>query len=130
MLRRMKGDRVEAVVDTGSGTQTFEIVATRAGRRIEITTARGVVEVTEVTRSGTPIRAGRFMANRLIALVEHPAIEGDGARVDVETTRRLSTDVEARRTRAKRDLSAEGARQLTVLGDESGDGSLESPDPA
>ena len=29
----MKGDRVEAVVDTGQGgTQTFEIVATKAGR--------------------------------------------------------------------------------------------------
>ena len=66
----MKGDRVEAVVDTGQGTQTFDIVARRAGRRIEITTARGVVEVTEVTRSGTPVRTGRFMANRLIALVE------------------------------------------------------------
>jgi len=69
----MKGDRVEAVVDTGQGVQTFEIVATRAGRRIEVTTARGVVEVTEVTRGGTPVRTGRFMASRLIALVEHPA---------------------------------------------------------
>jgi len=29
----MKGDRVEALVDTGQGVQTFEIVATRAGRR-------------------------------------------------------------------------------------------------
>ncbi len=57
----MKGDRVEAVVDTGQGTQTFEIEATRAGRRIEVTTARGVVEVTEVTRGGTPVRTGRFM---------------------------------------------------------------------
>ena len=74
----MKGDRVEAVVDTGQGTQTFEIVARRAGRRIEITNVRGVVEVSEVTRSGTPIRTGRFMANRLIALVEHPAVEGTG----------------------------------------------------
>ena len=68
----MKGDRVEAVVDTGQGVQTFEIVATRAGRRIEVTTARGVVEVTEVTRGGTPVRTGRFMASRLVALVEHP----------------------------------------------------------
>ena len=66
----MKGDRVEAVVDTGQGgTQTFEIVATKAGRRIEVTTARGVVEVSEVTRSGTPVRTGRFMASRLVALV-------------------------------------------------------------
>lgn len=87
----MKGDRVEAVVDTGQGVQTFEIVASRAGRRIEVTTARGVVEVTEVTRGGTPVRTGRFMANRLIALVEHPAQERDGARVDVSTRRRIGS---------------------------------------
>src|SRR3954464_11912200 len=93
----MKGDRVEAVVDTGAGgTQTFEIVARKAGRRIEITTARGVVEVTEVTRSGNPVRAGRFMANRLVALVEHPALESDSS-VDVETRRRIGTP-RARRT--------------------------------
>ena len=61
----MKGDRVEAVVDTGQGTQTFVIEATRAGRRIEVTTARGVVEVSEVTRGGTPVRTGRFMSSRL-----------------------------------------------------------------
>jgi hypothetical protein len=89
MLPPMKGDRVEAVVDTGQGVQRFEIAATRAGRRIEVTTARGVVEVTEVTRGGTPVRTGRFMASRLIALVEHPASEGDGARVDVTTRRRM-----------------------------------------
>ncbi|MFL5778885.1 MAG: hypothetical protein ACJ761_08080 [Chloroflexota bacterium] len=87
----MKGDRVEAVVDTGQGTQTFEIVASRAGRRIEVTSARGVVEVTEVTRGGTPTRTARFMASRLIALVEHPAHETDTARVDVTTRRRMST---------------------------------------
>jgi|SRR5687768_10001122 len=115
----MKGDRVEAVVDTGQGTQTFEIVATRAGRRIEITTARGVVEVTEVTRSGTPVRTGRFMANRLIALVEHPAIEGDGARVDVETRRRMGVDTDASRASRTRTESASSAvRQLTVLADD------------
>jgi hypothetical protein len=83
----MKGDRVEVVVDTGGAVQTFDIVATRAGRRIEVTTARGVVEVTEVTRGGTPVRTGRFMASRLIALVEHPAREGET--VDVETRRRI-----------------------------------------
>ena len=86
----MRGDRVEVVVDTGGAVQTFEIVATRAGRRIEVTTARGVVEVTEVTRGGTPVRTGRFMASRLIALVEHPAREGDST-VDVVTRRRLGT---------------------------------------
>ena len=77
------------MVDTGQGTQTFEITASRAGRRIEVTTARGVVEVTEVTRGGTPVRTGRFMANRLIALVEHPAQEQDKARVEVTTRRRI-----------------------------------------
>ena len=95
----MKGDRVEAVVDTGQGVQTFEIVATRAGRRIEVTTARGVVEVTEVTRGGTPVRTGRFMASRLVALVEHPATEGDSS-VDVTTRRRLSAGEETRKARA------------------------------
>ncbi|HYI66269.1 MAG TPA: hypothetical protein VEW95_05060 [Candidatus Limnocylindrales bacterium] len=86
----MRGDRVEAVVDTGQGgTQTFEIVATRAGRRIEVTTARGVVEVSEVTRGGTPVRTGRFMASRLVALVEHPAAEGRERPVDVSTRRRM-----------------------------------------
>jgi len=84
----VKGDRVEAVVDTGQGTQTFVIEATRAGRRLEVTTSRGVVEVSEVTRSGTPVRTGRFMASRLIALVEHPAQESR-AQVDVSTRRRI-----------------------------------------
>lgn len=119
----MKGDRVEAVVDTGQGTQTFEIVARRAGRRIEITTARGIVEVTEVTRSGTPVRAGRFMANRLIALVEHPAQESDGS-VDVETRRRMGADTGRSRTR-RGEPGHDAPRQLTVLGDDedhSGDG--------
>jgi hypothetical protein len=91
----MRGDRVEVVVDTGQGVQTFEIVATRNGRRLEVTTARGVVEVTEVTRGGTPVRTGRFMANRIVALVEHPAQEGSDGRVDVSTKRRISPRDEA-----------------------------------
>ena len=85
----MRGDRVEVVVDTGQGVQTFVIEATKNGRRLEVTTARGVVEVTEVTRGGTPVRTGRFMASRLIALVEHPAQEGTNVRVDVSTRRRI-----------------------------------------
>jgi hypothetical protein len=67
------GDSVEIVVDTGAGVQTYSIVATRAGRRVEVATSRGVVEVVEVTRTGRPIRTGRFMASRVVALVEHPA---------------------------------------------------------
>lgn len=61
------------MVDAGSETRTYEVSATRAGRRVEITSGRGVVEVTEVTRGGTPVRTARFMANRVLALVEHPA---------------------------------------------------------
>lgn len=71
----MKGDRVEIVIDAGGSTRTYEIVATRAGRRVETTHGRGVVEVTEVTRGGTPVRTARFMASRVLALVEHPAEE-------------------------------------------------------
>jgi hypothetical protein len=67
-----RGDRVEITVDTGGGVQRFEIEATRSGRRVEVSTARGVVEVVEVTRTGRVIRTGRFMASRVIAVVEHP----------------------------------------------------------
>jgi len=69
----MRGDRVEIVVDSGSGVLKYEIEATRAGRRVEISSSRGVIEVTEVTRNGAPVRSGRFMADRVVALVEHPA---------------------------------------------------------
>jgi hypothetical protein len=34
-----------------------------------------VVEVVEVTRNGEPVRTARFMASRVVALVEHPASE-------------------------------------------------------
>ena len=69
----MRGDRVEVVVDSGAGVVKYDIEATKAGRRVEITTSRGVIEVSEVTRNGTPVRTGRFMADRVVALVEHPA---------------------------------------------------------
>lgn len=71
----MKGDRVEIVIDTGDGTRAYEVVATRAGRRVEITNRRGVIEVSEVTRTGTAVRTARFMASRVIALVEHPVAD-------------------------------------------------------
>ena len=69
----MKGDRVEIVIDAGGSTRTYEITATRAGRRVDVTHGRGLVEVTEVTRGGTAVRTARFMAGRVLALVEHPA---------------------------------------------------------
>ncbi len=72
----MKGDRVEIVVDVGGGgTKTYEIEATRAGRRLEIASARGMVEVSEITRTGETVRTGRFQAARLVALLEHPSTD-------------------------------------------------------
>ena len=71
----MRGDRVEVLVDVGDGVRQFDIVATKAGRRVEVATARGVVEVSEVTRAGQPVRSARFMSARVVALVEH--LRGD-----------------------------------------------------
>jgi hypothetical protein len=73
----MKGDRVEIVVDIGDATRTYEMAATKAGRRVDTAVRRGLVEVTEVTRSGAVVRTARFMASRVVALVEHPAQEGN-----------------------------------------------------
>lgn len=67
----MKGEKVEIVIDAGGTTRTYVVEATRAGRRVEVTTGRGIVEVAEVTRTGAPVRTSRFMASRVIALVEH-----------------------------------------------------------
>lgn len=69
----MKGDRVEVVIDAGGSVRTYDVTATRNGRRVEITTGRGIVDVSEVTRGGTAVRTARFMASRVLALVEHPA---------------------------------------------------------
>jgi hypothetical protein len=76
----VKGDRVEIVVDAGDGVRSYEIEATRAGRRVEVSTSRGVVEVAEVTRTGQAVRTGRFMAARVIALVEHPSRDEEARR--------------------------------------------------
>jgi hypothetical protein len=76
----MKGDRVEVVVDIGDGTRTYEIDATKAGRRVEVSNVRGTVEVSEVTRTGEVVRTGRFMAARVVALIEHPALDERGPR--------------------------------------------------
>jgi hypothetical protein len=80
----MRGDRVEVVVDAGNETRTYDIVASRNGRRVEIETGRGIVTVSEVTRSGTPVRTARFMASRILALVEHPAADRNIAEEVIE----------------------------------------------
>ncbi|HWC15149.1 MAG TPA: hypothetical protein VG929_11255 [Actinomycetota bacterium] len=76
----MRGDRVEIVVDIGDGTKTYEILATKAGRRVEVTNIRGTIEVSEVTRTGVIVRSGRFMAARVVAVIEHPAEDERGPR--------------------------------------------------
>lgn len=73
----VKGDRVEVVVDVGETTKTYEIVATRAGRRVDVSNVRGVLEVSEVTRTGVVVRSARFMAGRVVAVVEHPARDAE-----------------------------------------------------
>lgn len=88
----MKGDRVEIVVDTGAASQTFEITASRQGRRVEVSTSRGMVEVTEVTRTGVVMRTGRFMSSRVIALVEHPAADEGAAAPAARGRRRPQAD--------------------------------------
>ena len=64
---------MEIVVDIGDGTKTYEIVASKAGRRVEVSNVRGTIEVSEVTRTGVIVRSGRFMATRVVAVIEHPA---------------------------------------------------------
>ncbi len=85
----MKGDRVEIVVDVGEGTKTYEIVATKAGRRVEVITARGVVQVSEVTRSGSVVRSGRFMTARVVAVVEYPVLDAERSDLDDGSQGRL-----------------------------------------
>lgn len=75
----MKGDRIEVLVDVGTGVQMFEVVANRAGRRLEVSVSRGIIEVTELTRTAQPVRTARFMASRVVALVEYPAADAQGA---------------------------------------------------
>jgi hypothetical protein len=71
-----KGDFVEVLVDAGGGTaKEYEVRATRAGRRVEVKTSRSTVEISELTRNGGVVRTAKFMAPRVLAVVEHPADE-------------------------------------------------------
>jgi len=91
----MLGDRVEVLVDVGDGVRGFDITATKAGRRVEVSTSRGTVEVSEVTRTGNVIRSGRFMQTRVVAIVEHPALEDEEAQPRARKRRRVSKDQSA-----------------------------------
>jgi hypothetical protein len=75
-----KGDYVEVLVDSGGGTaREYRIRAVRAGRRVEVKTSRTAVEVNELTRNGRIVRSARFMAPRVLAVVEYPVDEIEAA---------------------------------------------------
>jgi hypothetical protein len=93
-IEHVKGDRVEIVVDAGDTTRTYEVVASRAGRRVETAVRRGVVEVSEVTRSGSVVRTARFMATRVLALVEQPVPREDSSERSGHTGHPLREDPE------------------------------------
>ncbi len=59
-------------MDASDHIRDYELVAGKAGRRLETRTGRGLVEVSEVTRTGQTVRTARFMASRVVAVVEHP----------------------------------------------------------
>jgi hypothetical protein len=68
-----KGDFVEVLVDSGGGSsREYRIEATRAGRTVEVRSSRTTVEVRELTRTGGVVRTARFIAPRVLAVVEHP----------------------------------------------------------
>jgi len=74
-----KGDFVEVLVDAGSGAaREYTVEATKAGRTVEVRTSRTTVEVREMTRTGGVVRTARFIAPRVLAVVEHP--NGDKGR--------------------------------------------------
>jgi hypothetical protein len=69
-----KGDFVEVLVDAGSGAAREYIVeATKAGRTVGVRSSRTTVEVRELTRTGGVVRTARFIAPRVLAVVEHPS---------------------------------------------------------
>lgn len=68
-----KGDFVEVLVDAGSGAaREYRVEATKAGRSVEVRSSRTIVEVRELTRTGGVVRTARFIAPRVLAVVEHP----------------------------------------------------------
>ena len=68
-----KGDKVNVVVDVGSG-QTLErsFVADAAGREVAFTRGRDTVTVEVRGRAGTAVRTAEFRADRVILIEEVP----------------------------------------------------------
>ena len=75
-----KGDFVEVLVDAGGGTsREYVIAASRAGRSVEVRSSRTTVEVRELNRRGGVVRTARFIAPRVLAVVEHPKADQKAA---------------------------------------------------
>lgn len=76
-----KGDLIEVLVDAGGGTaKEYQVRASRAGRKVEAKVSRTTVEVNELTRNNKVVRTARFLAPRVLAVVERPVGDGlDGA---------------------------------------------------
>jgi hypothetical protein len=70
-----RGDKVVILVDAGAEeAREFAMVADKNGRRIDVRQGRGeersFIMVDLVTRRGNPLLTWRFMATRIIALIE------------------------------------------------------------
>jgi hypothetical protein len=67
----MKGDRVVIYVDTGAQeAKTFEVVATKAGRTVDVKAGNRLTEVSELDKNGNVAHTSRFMTARIISLIE------------------------------------------------------------
>ena len=72
-----RGDSVELVIDTGNGaSRTFSIEADKNGRTVEVSHAKGMVDVSVLPRKvgkghPEPITTSSFAIGRVIAIVEH-----------------------------------------------------------
>jgi hypothetical protein len=86
-----KGDFVEVLVDAGSGAaRDYVVEATKAGRTVEVRSSRTTVEVREMTRNGGVVRTARFIAPRVLAVVEHPVGDTGRARAKSATRTRAA----------------------------------------
>ena len=75
-----KGDFVAVLVDAGGGTsREYVIQASRAGRSVEVRSSRTTIEVRELNRRGGVVRTARFVAPRVLAVVEHPKTDQKAA---------------------------------------------------
>jgi hypothetical protein len=66
-----RGDKVVVYVDTGATeAREFTVTASRNGRTVEVKSARAMIEVSEMDKNGNVCHTARFMASRVIALIE------------------------------------------------------------